>query len=72
MAQVYSHGGSPQGGTVSFYDGTTLLANVSLSSGTASSRIAILTRGSHSVTAVNSGDSDDSGSTSQALNEMIM
>jgi Bacterial Ig-like domain (group 3)/FG-GAP-like repeat len=43
-------------GTVSFYDGTTLLSAVPLSSGSAAYSTSALATGSHSITAVYSGD----------------
>ena len=63
---VSSSSGTPTG-TVSFYDGTTLLATVALSSGHASYITAGLATGSHSITATYSGDTNYSGSTSTAL-----
>jgi hypothetical protein len=45
-------------GTVSFYDGTTLLSAVPLSSGTTAYSTSALTTGSHSITAAYSGDAN--------------
>jgi hypothetical protein len=53
-------------GSVSFYDGTTLLASSALSSGAASYSLATLAVGTHSITAVYSGDANFNPSTSAA------
>jgi hypothetical protein len=45
-------------GTVSFYDGATLLGSSPLSGGTASTSLSTLSVGTHNVTAVYSGDSN--------------
>ena len=59
-----SGSGTPTG-TVTFKDGTTTLGNpVTLSKGTASFTTSTLTTGSHSITAVYSGDSTYAASTS--------
>jgi len=60
--------GTPTG-TVSFYDGTTLLNTVpaTISGGVASFSLSTLALGAHSLTAVYSGDSNFLGSTSTAL-----
>jgi hypothetical protein len=63
--------GSPLG-TVSFFDGATLLGTVSVnSSGAASFSTSGLSVGSHSITAVYSGNSGFAGSTSNAVNEVV-
>ena len=49
-------------GTVSFYDGTTLLGSAALSSGSADLATSALAVGSHSITAVYSGSADYAGS----------
>ena len=51
-------------GTVSFYDGTTLLSSIPLASGTATYATSALTTGSHSITAVYSGDANFNPQTS--------
>ena len=60
-------------GTVSFYDGNTLLGAQPLAP--ASGNVALLTSsgfvGSHSITAVYSGDSNYAGSTSSALTQVV-
>ncbi len=58
--------GTPTG-SVTFMDGTTALAMISLSSGAASYSTGGLAVGAHSITAVYGGDSNDSGSTSTAV-----
>lgn len=59
-------------GTVTFKDGPTALGTATLSSGTASFATASLTTpGTHSITAVYSGDSNYSGSTSAAANVTV-
>ncbi|MGW3269814.1 Ig-like domain repeat protein, partial [Streptomyces sp. NPDC001056] len=55
--------GTPTG-TVDFFDGATLLGTGTLSGGTATFTTSALGVGSHSLTAVYSGDTDFSGSTS--------
>lgn len=61
-----SGSGTPTG-TITFMDGSTALASMSLSGGAASYSTSSLAAGSHSITAVYGGDSNDSGSTSNAL-----
>ena len=58
-------------GTVSFYDGATLLGTVALSNGTAILTLSSLTLGSHSLTAVYSGDASFSGSTSSIVTLIV-
>jgi sugar lactone lactonase YvrE len=61
------------GGTVQFLDGATSLGSVTLTStGTASLAIGTLTAGTHILTAVYSGDTNHSGSTSISLSELIV
>jgi hypothetical protein len=69
-ATVSSSGGTP-GGTVSFYDGTTLLGQGTLSSGVATYSTSALAAGAHTITAAYSGDTDFSAVTSSALTETI-
>jgi hypothetical protein len=69
-ATVTSTAGSPTG-TVSFYDGTTLLGAVALSSGTSSYATSSLAAGTHSVTAKYSGDSNFVSATSSAVSEVV-
>ena len=54
-------------GTVSFYDGTTLLGSAALSSGSADLATSSLAVGSHSITAVYSGSADFNADTSSAV-----
>lgn len=60
-------------GTVTFADGGTPLAGgkVSLSGGTATFSISTLSSGTHSITAVYSGDARFGGSTSAALKQVV-
>jgi streptogramin lyase len=69
-ATVSSSGGTPTG-TVSFYDGTTLLGQEMLSAGVATYTTSALASGAHSITAVYSGDVDFTAATSAALAETI-
>lgn len=66
--------GSSPTGTMAFKDGTTTLTGcgaVAVSSGTAQCGAATLAVGTHSVTAVYSGDTNNSGSTSPALSQSV-
>jgi len=58
-------------GTVTFYDGTTTLGTVTLSSGVAAYSTSSLAAGSHSITAVYSGDSNFVTVTSSITTETI-
>jgi len=58
-------------GSVTFYDSGTSLGSASLSSGLASFATSSLAAGSHSITAIYSGNSTYAGSTSASLNETI-
>lgn len=58
-------------GTVSFYDGATLLATVAVSSGVATFTIGTLTPGTHPMTAVYGGDANYAGSASAILNQLV-
>jgi hypothetical protein len=64
-------GGSVPSGTVTFKDGTTVLGTATLSNGVATLSTAALAVGSHSITAVYSGDSNFTRSTSAAVTETI-
>jgi hypothetical protein len=71
-ADVSALAGVTPTGTITFYDGTTVLGTVSLNSmGMAALTVSDLAVGSHSVTAVYSGDATYSGSSSSALQEVI-
>ena len=65
--------GATPSGTVTFYDGSASLGSVAVSSsmGQAALTISTLSVGSHSITAVYSGDSIYSGSTSAAVGETV-
>jgi Bacterial Ig-like domain (group 3) len=63
--------GTPTG-TMSFYDGTTLLATVTLdNTGTATFTTSTLAMGNNSITAVYTGDGNFIGSTSNVLDEQV-
>ncbi|MDQ0086111.1 YD repeat-containing protein [Variovorax boronicumulans] len=56
--------GKPEGGTVSFYDGTILLGTIALVNGKASLSVSNLEIGSHTIKAVYSGDANNATSIS--------
>jgi hypothetical protein len=58
-------------GTVTFMDGTTLLATKSLSGGTANFTTSALSTGSHNITAVYAGTTNITGSTSPVLVQTV-
>lgn len=58
-------------GTVQFLDGGALLGTGTVASGSASFTTASLAQGTHSITAVYSGDANDAGSTSGALQQTV-
>jgi streptogramin lyase len=58
-------------GTVTFLDGTTTLGTGTLSGGTATLAISSLGVGSHSITASYAGDTNDAGSTSSIVTEVV-
>jgi sugar lactone lactonase YvrE len=62
--------GTPTG-TVSFYDGTTLLGTVSLTGGTASLTVSFSTPGGHPLKAVYSGDTLTAGATATLLQTVL-
>jgi hypothetical protein len=69
---VVAPGAGTPTGTVTFNDGSTALATVMLtSSGTATFSTSSLAVNSHSITAVYSGDSNFTGSTSAALTQAV-
>ena len=70
-AVVEHQGNTTPTGTVSFYDGSTLLATVNVTNGSAAYTVSTLSEGSHMITAVYSGDSDYDGSTSSPFDETI-
>ncbi|HWE93775.1 MAG TPA: Ig-like domain repeat protein [Tepidisphaeraceae bacterium] len=63
--------GSPTG-TVQFFDGTTLLATVTVANGSAAFTSSALSVASHSMTAVYSGDSAYAASTSAVLTQVVV
>jgi len=58
-------------GTVSFYDGATLLGTASLSSGIATFATSSLSAGGHSLTASYGGDTNNAPSTSAAVSQSV-
>ncbi len=58
-------------GTVTFMDGGTTLGTGTISSGTATYSTSALAAGSNSITAIYSGDTNDSGSTSATLTQTV-
>lgn len=69
-ATVSSPAGTPTG-TVAFYDGMALLSTNSMTSGVATYQTSALPAGTHSITAVYSGDSNFLTVTSSALSQVI-
>lgn len=69
-AKVTSSGGTPAG-TVSFKDGTTVLATKTLSGGSATYATAALAVGTHSITVVYNGNGNFKTSTSTALTQTV-
>jgi hypothetical protein len=70
-ATVSSSGSGTPTGTVAFEDGTTDLGSAPLSSGQAVFNASALSLGAHSITAIYSGDSNFTGSTSGVLTETV-
>lgn len=70
-ADVTSKSSGTITGTVTFFDGGTSLGSGPLVSGEATLATSALTLGSHSITAVYSGDGNFGGSTSTVLTEVI-
>jgi hypothetical protein len=71
-ANVMGAGGVTPTGTITFYDGTAVLAVVSLDgTGMAALTVSDLAVGAHSITAVYSGDATYAASSSSALQEVI-
>jgi sugar lactone lactonase YvrE len=70
-AGVTAGAGAPTG-SVGFFDGTTLVGSVSLSNGVAALTLSSLAVGSHSISAVYSGDSNFSATGSASLNETVI
>ena len=56
-------------GTVTFRDGSTVLGTVTLVNGVATFSTSSLSMGSHSITAIYNGDTNDTGSTSGVVTE---
>ena len=62
--------GTPTG-TVTFEDGSTVLGSVPLSGGVATLTVSTLALGSHPITALYSGDTNDAGSTSAVATQVV-
>jgi hypothetical protein len=58
-------------GTVQFFDGTTSLGTATIAGTTATTSTALLDAGSHSLTAVYSGDGSHAGATSPAVTQVV-
>jgi hypothetical protein len=58
-------------GSIGFFDGTTLLGTVTLTSGQASYTTSALAVGTHSITAVYSGDATFQGGASAAVSQLV-
>ena len=58
-------------GSIQFRDGSSVLGTVTLSNGSAVLAVSSLAVGVHSITAIYSGDANDSGSTSSVLTETV-
>ena len=72
MVTPTSPGNGVPTGVVTFYDGSTQIGSMDLSSGSASISISSLTVGSHSITAAYAGDGDDFvGSISNPVTELV-
>lgn len=72
VAAVTSVSAGTPTGSVTFLDGTTALGNITLDAhGTATLPISTLAVGSHSITAIYNGDTDNAGSTSASLQQTI-
>jgi len=69
-ASLTSSAGTPTG-TVSFYDGTTLLGTQALAAGSAAYTTSALAAGAHSITAAYSGDGNFAAVTSSAISEIV-
>jgi sugar lactone lactonase YvrE len=71
LTATVSSGVSAPTGTVSFLDGTTMLGSGTLSGGVATLATTTLAAGSHSITAIYSGDANFVTLTSAALTELV-
>jgi predicted outer membrane repeat protein len=71
LVATVTAGAVTPGGTVTFYDGTTLLGTVALSSGKASLTTSVLAVGSNSITAGYGGGADLQSATSGPLAESV-
>jgi len=73
LTAAVSSAGPSLSGSISFFDGTTLIGSAALgANGTATLATSSLTFGVHTLTAVYAGDTNHSASTSPALSERIV
>lgn len=70
-ATVTPQNGGSAGGTVTFYDGTTVLSSVQMSGNSAALTISSLAAGTHPLTAAYSGDSNVNASTSSVVSQAV-
>jgi hypothetical protein len=70
-ATVSTNGGAASG-TVTFSDGVTVLGTAAVNAGVAVYSSSTLALGTHPISAVYSGDTNDAGSTSVVLNEQVL
>jgi hypothetical protein len=70
-ATITPHYGGQASGTITFKDGSTTLGSPTVSGNSASLTTSTLAIGSHSITAVYSGDSNFTGSTSSTLTQVV-
>jgi hypothetical protein len=70
-ATVTSRSGGIPTGTVTFKDGSTAIGSAGVSGNTASISVSTLTLGTHSITAVYSGDASLAGSSSGAVAQVV-
>jgi large repetitive protein len=71
IANITTTGGTATG-TVTFFDGSTALGTSPVNAGSAVFSTSTLTLGAHSITATYSGDSNNTGSRSSALNQQVL
>jgi hypothetical protein len=70
-AEIAPQFGGETTGTVTFKDGSTTLAVITVSGNKAATTTSTLAAGTHSITAVYSGDSNFIGSTSKVLSQVV-
>ena len=70
-ASIQPPSGASATGTVTFFDGSTSVGTATVSSNAAQLAVSSLLAGTHSITAVYSGNSNLAGSTSSAVSEVV-